>query len=85
MKKFKVGDRVISIGDNISKDEIGTIIYIRNYDYSVEFDNNINGHGCSNNPIEYRGKKGYCWNCDEQDLKLSEEPKLNVEPNYEIY
>lgn len=66
---FKVGDRVVGVGehDGITIDGlVGTIINDRqNHGYcGVEFDKDIDGHSCFG-----RGKYGHCWNVDTNKLK----------------
>ena len=71
MNKFKIGDRVKGTSPYRIKGQIGTIIYIPSNDYySIEFDNNINGHEHFNNPKEFQCKKGHGWNCVGYEIEL---------------
>lgn len=84
MEKFKIGDRVKGTSPNRIEGQIGTIIYIMSKDYySVEFDNNINGHDHPNIPEKYRCKKGHGWNCTDFVIELVESKPIEL--NYEIY
>lgn len=79
--KFKVGDRVKyteEAGDAEKKNEIGTLIYIKNtndVDYLIEFDNFVDGH--DGNFSYIKGKCGHCWWCEEKDLELIEPTKTS--------
>jgi hypothetical protein len=78
---FKIGDRVVGIGnhDNRNIDGlVGTIITDRQvYGYcGVEFDKFMDGHECLG-----KGKNGHCWNVDTNKLKpLSNDWKIVIIP-----
>ena len=67
MAKFKIGDRVKCVcavdANKLVVGKIGTIVEIDCGLIGVEFDEWINGHGCT-----HKGKIGYCWWCEELDL-----------------
>lgn len=76
--RFKLGDTVKAIhavDNNVHiVNKIGTIIDIYGTDtYGVEFDEDIDGHSCSN-----KGKFGYCWYCGEADLVEAHEEKIVI-------
>ena len=50
---MKVGDRFCFTKDNVNL--LGTIIYVNDNTYGVEFDRFIRGHTCDS-----RGKPGHC-------------------------
>lgn len=65
---MKVGDRVKYDMLDTGKEELGTIVGIREEgSIAVRFDNDVDGHDLD---PPYRCKIGYGWYCDETDLKL---------------
>lgn len=74
-RQFRVGDRVRAIdmvGELKVKDACGEIILIdtAGKPYLVEFDSDIGGHNGNTELIN--GKRGHCWWCTENELKLEE-------------
>ena len=69
--KFKIGDRVRVINTLSSKvlsGYLGNVVHIESpSSIGVEFDNEIEGHDCSNH-----GQDGYCWYGDSKELVLVE-------------
>ena len=80
MNTFKIGDRVKVIKYH-AIGKIGIVRGIAKFGYPsilVEFDEDINGHD-GNNKCDYKGRKGYCWYYDSEDLEL-----INAIPKFKI-
>lgn len=70
---FKVGDRVRCIKEFDWRTEavgkIGTVIEVKDNYYSVQFDENINGHSGFGERV--KGIKGCCWCFDPEYLEIA--------------
>lgn len=82
--EFKIGDRIVALGDIDGQDmtgRTGTIVCVdngRGYKYGIQFDEHIHGHDCNGH-----GEFGYCRYSAPGDELMPMDTEMDTEINTE--
>lgn len=80
--KFKVGDRVVYVGENVNPNVVGkhgTVMYIKSIDsIGIQFDEYVDGHGLESACLRLAIKHGYGWWCKGENLRHEQPTKPQV-------